>query len=151
MALVCSPGRVAYGQAQRKALLAAALLELVSGTVPKFTYLSVRCTSHLPHSQMRCRTHSWSYRQLLHEVQRAAMALRAAGHGTGSRIAIVMPMTPLAVVLYLATVYIGAAVVSVAESFSAAEMESRFAIGDVTLVVVQVGSLPAWHITVSYL
>lgn len=79
------------------------------------------------------------------------MALRAAGHGTGSRIAIVMPTTPLAVALYLATVYIGAAVVSVAESFSAAEMESRFAIGEVTLVLVQVGSLPAWHITVSCL
>jgi acetyl-CoA synthetase len=64
--------------------------------------------------------------------------LQSAGQGHGSRVAIIMSMTPFAVALYLAAVYIGAAVVSVAESFSAAEMKTRLEVGGTTLIVVQV-------------
>ena len=66
--------------------------------------------------------------------------LHAQGLGVGSRIAIIMPMTPVAVALYLAVVYVGGAVVSVAESFSSAEMEARLRVGRTTLVFVQVRS-----------
>lgn len=86
------------------------------------------------------RVREWTYRQLLAEVRSIAAALRTAKQGPGSRVAIIMPMTPFAVALYLATVYIGAAVVSVAESFSAAEMRTRLDVGGATLIIVQVRS-----------
>jgi acyl-coenzyme A synthetase/AMP-(fatty) acid ligase len=54
-----------------------------------------------------------------------------------------MPMTPLSVVLYLAVIFVGGAVLSVAESFSADEMETRLTIGRATFIIVQVCSAVA--------
>jgi acetyl-CoA synthetase len=61
--------------------------------------------------------------------------------GEGSRIAIIMPMHATAVALYLAVIYIGAAVVSVAESFSAVEIKARLDVAEASLVIVQVHPL----------
>lgn len=70
-----------------------------------------------------------------HEV---AVALRAAGHGRGARVAIIGSMTPEAVAAYLAVVLVGGAVVSVADSFSPEEMAVRLRVAAATLVIVQV-------------
>lgn len=74
-----------------------------------------------------------------HEV---AVALRASGHGRGSRVAIIGGMTPEAVATYLAVVLVGGAVVSVADSFSPEEMAVRLRVAEATLVVVQVRGRP---------
>ena len=84
------------------------------------------------------RTTSWTYRRLQAEVQRIAGALRAIGCSPSSRIAIIMPLTPIAIATYLAVIYVGAATVSIAESFSSAEMQARMSIAGVTLTICQV-------------
>lgn len=71
-------------------------------------------------------------------MQRIAGALRTGGHSPASRVAIIMPLTPLAIAAYLAVIYIGAATVSIAESFSAAEMKARMDIAGVSLIFCQV-------------
>jgi acetyl-CoA synthetase len=50
----------------------------------------------------------FTYAQLLHEVKRAAAALRSLGIGKGDRITIYMPTCPEAIILMLAIVRIGA-------------------------------------------
>ena len=88
------------------------------------------------------KTLTLTYRELGLQVKHVAATLLAAGQGPGCRVAIIMPMTAFAVALYLAVVFIGGAVVSIAESFSAAEMQTRLQVGEATLVVVQVQPPP---------
>ena len=68
---------------------------------------------------------SLSYEQLEKEVDRFAEGLRARGFESGDGVALYMPMTPECVIAYLGTVRAGCRVVSVADSFSAAELHGR--------------------------
>jgi acetyl-CoA synthetase len=69
-----------------------------------------------------------TYGQLEAMVDRFAGGLREAGRSAGDAIALYMPMTPECVAAYLGTVRAGCRVVSVADSFSAAELAKRMEI-----------------------
>lgn len=66
----------------------------------------------------------WRRRELADQVKRFASALNHAGLGQ-QRIAMFTPMTPASVVIYLAIIYTGGTVVSIADSFSAPEIRRR--------------------------
>eukprot|EP00892_Ulva_mutabilis_P005710 jgi/Ulvmu1/3510/UM162_0017.1 len=83
------------------------------------------------------RIQTWTYRVLKQRAYQVAVALRAAGHGPGCRVAIIGAMTPDAVATYLAVVLVGGAVVSVADSFSPEEMYVRLKVAQATLIIVQ--------------
>jgi acetyl-CoA synthetase len=70
------------------------------------------------------------------EVKRIAGSLRRHGFGPGSRLAILMPMTPEAVFLYLGMIYAGATVVSIADSFAPAEIGRRLTIAQADAIFV---------------
>lgn len=70
-----------------------------------------------------------SYGKLEQEVNRAANGLLALGLRTGDAIAIDMNMTLESVIVYLAIVKAGCIVISIADSFSAPEIETRLRIG----------------------
>jgi acetyl-CoA synthetase len=72
--------------------------------------------------------------ELLHRVQQVAASLRAAGFQPGDRLAIVMPMTIEAVVIYLGVVYAGCTAVSIADSFAAPEIAKRLEISQAKAV-----------------
>lgn len=77
---------------------------------------------------------SMTYAQLLDHVRRCAAALRACGLAEKS-IAVFMPMTPASVVFYLAIVWTGGRVVSIADSFSPPEIAKRMKIANAQCVV----------------
>ena len=81
--------------------------------------------------------HRVSYGELRRAVDGAAGGLTGLGVQEGDRVAIAMPMTLEAVVAYLAVVAIGAAVVSIADSFAPDEIAARLRIGGARLVVTQ--------------
>jgi len=83
------------------------------------------------------RTIRWSLGRLQEEVQRVAGALTAAGFGRGSRAAVMMPMTPEAVAIYLGVIWAGGAVVAIADSFAAPEIATRLEITRPELLFVQ--------------
>lgn len=68
-------------------------------------------------------------------VRRTAGAFRRFGVGPGDAVAIAMPMTAEAVVAYLGLVHAGSVVVSIADSFSAAEIATRARLAGARLVV----------------
>ncbi|KDD73731.1 AMP-binding enzyme, partial [Helicosporidium sp. ATCC 50920] len=68
---------------------------------------------------------------------RAAESFRAAGLVPGDACALVLPMGPEAVIAYLGLILAGCAAVSVAESFSAAEIAARLRISKARAVVTQ--------------
>src|SRR3954454_2257911 len=68
---------------------------------------------------------TFTYAQLLHEVKRAASALRAVGIGRGDRVTLYMPTTPEAIVLMLAIVRIGAIHSIVFAGFGASALAHR--------------------------
>lgn len=70
-------------------------------------------------------------------VMRVANGLLAGGARPGDRIAIAMPMTVEAVAAYLGIIWVGGVVVSVADSFAAAEIARRLRITDTEVVVTQ--------------
>jgi acetyl-CoA synthetase len=78
---------------------------------------------------------TFSYSELLHEVERVAAALRALGIGRGDRITIYMPTTPEAIVLMLATVRIGAIHSVVFAGFGARALSDRIVASGSRLVV----------------
>ncbi len=75
--------------------------------------------------------------ELRDDVMRVANGLIAAGIRPGDRVAITMPMTAEAVTAYLATVWIGAVVVSIADSFAPDEISARLRITGCTTVITQ--------------
>ena len=81
--------------------------------------------------------HRVTYAELRDRVALAAHGLGRLGVGEGDRVAIAMPMTLEAVVAYLAVVALGAAVVSIADSFAPDEIATRLRIGRAGLVVTQ--------------
>jgi acetyl-CoA synthetase len=68
---------------------------------------------------------AFTYGMLLHEVERAAAALRALGLGKGDRVTLYMPLSPEALVLMLATVRIGAIHSVVFAGFGAGALADR--------------------------
>ena len=75
-----------------------------------------------------------TYAQLLHQVRRAAAALRALGVRRGDRITIYMPTTPEAIVLMLAIVRIGAIHSIVFAGFGARALSQRIEASGSSLV-----------------
>jgi acetyl-CoA synthetase len=69
-----------------------------------------------------------TYGALAAEVARVAAGLRAAGFTSGDAVAIDMPMTTAAVVIYLGLVWAGLRVVSIADSLAAGEVATRLRI-----------------------
>ncbi len=78
-----------------------------------------------------------TYAQLQALVQRVAIGLARAGFQPGDALGIVMPMTVEAVAIYLGIVMAGCVVVSIADSFSSAEMATRLRLGRARAVFTQ--------------
>ncbi|MDH3606000.1 MAG: AMP-binding protein [Acidimicrobiia bacterium] len=78
-----------------------------------------------------------TYGQLEALVNRVATGLGQLGLSRGSRVAIAMPMTLQAVAGYLGVVKAGGVVVSIADSFAAAEIQSRLEIAGADMVITQ--------------
>jgi acetyl-CoA synthetase len=68
-----------------------------------------------------------TYAQLLHEVTRAAAALRGMGIGKGDRITLYMPLCPEAIVMMLAAVRVGAIHCAVFAGFGEKALADRIA------------------------
>ena len=81
--------------------------------------------------------HRLTYGDLRTRVLRAAASYRAFGIESGDRIAISMPMTVESVIAYLATIWIGAVVVSIADSFTPDEIRMRLEIAQCYVIVTQ--------------
>lgn len=75
--------------------------------------------------------------ELRAQVARVSAALQARGLAPGDAVAIVMPMTPEAVVAYLGAVAAGLVVVSIPDSFAAPEIATRLRLGQARLVFTQ--------------
>lgn len=78
---------------------------------------------------------SVSYKELLHMVRKIAGALEENGMQRGDGIVIYMPFTIESVALYLGAIYGGFVAVSVADSFSAGELQKRIDISKAKLLV----------------
>ncbi|KAL0031137.1 hypothetical protein WJX77_005362 [Trebouxia sp. C0004] len=75
--------------------------------------------------------------RLKQRCQQVAAALAAAGFRPGDAIAINMPMTVEAVVIYLGVIYAGCAAVSIADSFAPSEISTRLQIAHTKAIFVQ--------------
>lgn len=75
--------------------------------------------------------------ELRRDAMQVAHALDAAGLSPGDAVAIDMPMTYRSVALYLGVVAFGAAVVSIADSFAAAEIATRLRISKAKAIFTQ--------------
>ncbi|NOY28539.1 MAG: AMP-binding protein [Oligoflexia bacterium] len=79
----------------------------------------------------------WTRRQLQGRVAAVAAALRARGIVPGDAVAIDMPMTPWSVAIYLGIVAVGAAVVSIADSFAPDQIRTRLTISKAKAIFTQ--------------
>ncbi|WP_460462312.1 acetate--CoA ligase [Arthrobacter pigmenti] len=84
---------------------------------------------------------SYTYRELLTEVEQFAGALRTAGVGKGDRVVIYMPMIPEALVAMLATARLGAVHSVVFGGFAANELAVRITDAEPAVVVTASGGL----------
>ncbi len=75
-----------------------------------------------------------SAQQLADQVQRVAVGWHRSGW-RGKRVALIMPLTPISVVVYLAALYSGSTVISIADSFSSPEIANRLQLAGAELVV----------------
>ncbi|KAI5081101.1 hypothetical protein GOP47_0004284 [Adiantum capillus-veneris] len=71
-----------------------------------------------------------TFGELREKVSQVAIALEICGFSKGDAIAIDMPMTIWAVIIYLGIVLSGCVVVSIADSFAACEIQTRLKISD---------------------
>lgn len=78
-----------------------------------------------------------SFGELNSLINRIANSLIKQGFQPGNKMAIIMPMTELAVAIYLGIIKMGGIVVSIADSFSSAEMDTRLHIARTDLVFIQ--------------
>lgn len=78
-----------------------------------------------------------SYTELKQLTARVANGLRAAGYEPGTRIAVMMPMTVESVAIFLGIIAAGCVVVTIADSFSAEEMQVRLKITEPELIFIQ--------------
>jgi len=80
---------------------------------------------------------TWSYGTLQELTNRVANGLVRLGIQPGAAIAIDMPMTPEAVAIYLGIIQAGCVVVSIADSFAAAEIRTRLQIANAIAIFTQ--------------
>lgn len=78
-----------------------------------------------------------TYEELNHLSNRIANSLVLQGYKAGDAIAIIMPMTHLAVALYLGIIKMGGIVISIADSFSHVEIAMRLRIAKAKLIFSQ--------------
>jgi acetyl-CoA synthetase len=78
-----------------------------------------------------------SYTELKQLTAQVANGLREAGYQTGTRIAVMMPMTVESVAIFLGIIAAGCVVVTIADSFSAEEMQVRLKITEPELIFIQ--------------
>ncbi len=78
-----------------------------------------------------------SYTELKQLTAQVANGLREAGYEPGSRIAVMMPMTVESVAIFLGIIAAGCVVVTIADSFSAEEMQVRLKITEPELIFIQ--------------
>ena len=81
--------------------------------------------------------HRMTLGELRTDVMQAAAGLQALGVAPGDRVAIAMQMNTQAVTAYLACVWAGAVVVSIADSFSPEEIATRMRISEASLAITQ--------------
>jgi acetyl-CoA synthetase len=79
----------------------------------------------------------WSRAELRRRAAAVAQGLKAAGYSRGDAIAIDLPMTADSIAIYLGIVWIGAVVVSIADSFQAAQIATRLRVSEAVLVFTQ--------------
>ncbi len=79
----------------------------------------------------------WTYSELREAVERVAFALAARGVRAGTPVALCIPLHGWSVIVYLAVVWLGAYVVSIAESLATEEILKRIEIGGARLVITQ--------------
>jgi acetyl-CoA synthetase len=80
---------------------------------------------------------SMTVRELESLTNRVANGLSALGLQRGDRIAVVLPMTVASVAIYLGTIKLGAAIVSIADSFMPKEIAARLEQGEATVIFTQ--------------
>lgn len=78
-----------------------------------------------------------SYRELREITARVANGLTEAGIDPGERVAVMLPMTPESVAIFLGIIAAGCVVVTIADSFSAEEMQVRLKITAPRLIFIQ--------------
>jgi acetyl-CoA synthetase len=75
-----------------------------------------------------------SAQQLARQVQRIAAGIVHCGWA-GRRLALILPLSPIGVAFYLAAIYTGSPVISIADSFSSPEIASRLTLAQAEIVV----------------
>ncbi|HAH45336.1 AMP-binding protein [Gimesia sp.] len=80
---------------------------------------------------------SLSYRELRELTAQVANGLSEAGIEPGERVAVMLPMTPESVAIFLGIIAAGCVVVTIADSFSAEEMQVRLKITNPRLIFIQ--------------
>ncbi|QDT96920.1 AMP-binding protein [Gimesia aquarii] len=78
-----------------------------------------------------------SYQELKNLTARVANGLKEVGVHPGKRVAVMMPMTPESVAIFLGIIAAGCVVVTIADSFSAEEMEVRLKMTEPCLIFIQ--------------
>ena len=81
--------------------------------------------------------HRWSFQELEQFVNRVANGLLERGLKPGDRIAIDMPMNVASVAIYLGILKMGGTVVSIADSFSSNEIQTRLEISNTQAIFTQ--------------
>ncbi|MBL8889327.1 MAG: AMP-binding protein [Planctomycetaceae bacterium] len=72
--------------------------------------------------------------QLAKQVKRVVTSLQH-NNWAGKRVALIMPLTPISVSIYLAALYCGSTVISIADSFSAPEISNRLRLAQAEAVI----------------
>jgi acetyl-CoA synthetase len=80
---------------------------------------------------------SWTYGELHSLTNRVANGLTEMGMQPGDAIAVMMPMTPISVAIYLGIIAAGGVVVAIADSFAPPEVATRLQIGNVKAIFTQ--------------
>ena len=78
-----------------------------------------------------------SYRELKALTAQVANGLKESGAKPGERVAVMMPMSPESVAIFLGIIAAGCVVVTIADSFSAEEIQVRLNITEPTLIFIQ--------------
>lgn len=78
-----------------------------------------------------------SYQELKNLTAQVANGLKEAGINPGERVAVMMPMSPESVAIFLGIIAAGCVVVTIADSFSSEEMEVRLKITEPSLIFMQ--------------
>ena len=81
----------------------------------------------------------WNYAQLRARADQVARGLQKQGFKKGQRFAVFMPMHAEAVAIYLGVVLFGGAIVSIADSFSVEEIDTRLRISYADVIFTQDG------------